>query len=127
MNSIILVYGAHNYFTSRWDNFDSFQLCRERLEAQHTEAIIKAYRYNDLDMQVSPICTVDQAAKDLLSELDGSRRANYTSSSNDPSEVEDLSSLDPTLPVFFICRGFAGLVVKRVPMLSVVYVRSSFC
>ena len=78
-------------------------------------------------MQVSPIGTVDKAAKDLLSELDGSRRANCTSSSNGPSEVEDFSSLDPTLPVFFICQGFAGLVVKRVPMLSVVYVRSSLC
>lgn len=126
MNSIILVYGVHSQSTSRWDNFSNLQWCRERLEAQHTEAIVKAYRYNDLDMQASSIGTVDKAAIDLLSELDGSKKANCTSSSNKPSETEDISSVDPTLPIFFICRGFAGLVVKRVPMLSVVYARASF-
>ena len=120
------MYGVHSQSTSRWDNFSNLQWCSERLEAQRTEAIIKAYQYNDLDLQASPIGTVDKAAEDLLSELDGSKRVNCTSSSNNPSETEDLSSLDPTLPVIFICRGFAGLVVKRVPMLSIVYVRSSF-
>ena len=77
-------------------------------------------------MQASPIGTVEQAAKDLLSELDGSKRVYCTSSSNNRSDTEDLSSLDPKLPVFFICRGFAGLVVKRVALLSVVYILSSF-
>lgn len=126
MNSIILVYGVHNQTTSRWDSISSLQWCGERLPAQHANANIKAYRYDDRDMQASPIDTVDKAAKGLLSELDGSKRVNRTSSSNNLSETEDLSSLDPTLPVIFICRGFAGLVVKRVTMLSVVYARSSF-
>ena len=126
MNSIILVYGVHSQSTSRWDRIRDLQWCRERLPAQHNEANIKAYRFDDVDMQASPIGTVEQAAKDLLSELDGSKRNYCTSSSNNPSDTEDLSNLDPTTPVFFICQGFAGLVVKRVPMLSVVYVPSLF-
>ena len=77
-------------------------------------------------MQASPVDTVEQAAKDLLSELDGSKRNYCTSSSNNSSDTEDLSNLDPTMPILFICQGFAGLVVKRVDMLSVVYVRSLF-
>ena len=124
MNSIILVYGIHSQSTSRWDSIRNLQWCRERLPAQHTEADIKAYRFNDLDMQASPIGTVEQAAKDLLSELDGSKRNHRTWSSNNPSDTENLSNLDPKLPVFFICQGFAGLVVKRVPMPSFVCVRS---
>ena len=120
------MYGVHNQSTSRWDSITNLQWCRGRLPAQYTEADIKAYRYDDLDMQASPIGTVDNAAKDLLSKLDGSKSVDCTSSSNNPSETEDLSSLDPTLPVFFICLGFAGLVVKRVFMLSVVYAPSSF-
>ena len=126
MNSIILVYGVHNQSTSRWDSISNLQWCKEQLPAQHTKANIKAYRFDDLDMQASPIGMVEQAAKDLLSELDGSKGIYCTSSSNNRSDTEDLSSLDPKLPVFFICQGFAGLVVKRVLLLSVLYILSSF-
>ena len=121
MNSIILVYGIHSQSTSRWDKFSNLQWARERLLAQHTVANIKAYRCEDLDLQVSPSDTVDKAAKDLLSELDGSKRALRTLSSTSQNETEDLSSLDLGLPLLFICSGLAGLVVKRVPILSLVY------
>ena len=77
-------------------------------------------------MQASPVTTVDRAARDLLSELDCSKKATYTSSSNDPSESEDLSSLDPALSVLFICQGLAGLVVKKVSRLNVICSCSSF-
>ena len=82
-------------------------------------------------MQASLIGTVEQAAKDLLSKLDGSKRVTCSPSSYDPSdaegsEAEDLSTLDPTMPLFFICEGFAGLVVKRVSMLDIVYAWPSF-
>ena len=126
MNSIILVCGAHGQSTSRWDDSSILQLFRERLPAQHTEPNIKVYRCEDLDMQASPSVTIDKAAKRLLSELDGSKRSHRTLSFNNPSETEDLSSLDPGLPLLFICSGIAGMVVKRVPMLSVVYAQFSF-
>ena len=119
MNSIIFVCEVHDQSNSRWNTLGDLQWCRERLPAQYTEADIKAYWYEDLVMQASAIGTVDKAAKDLLSELDGSKRAHRNLSSNNPNETEDLSS--PELPLLFICQGFAGLVVKRVPMLSVVY------
>ena len=126
MNSIIFVYGVHSQSNSRWNSISDLQWCRERLSAQYTEADIKTYRCEDLDMQASAIGTVDKAAKDLLSELDGSKRAHRNFSSNNPTATEELSSLDPELPLLFICQGFAGLVVKRVPTLSVVHARSSF-
>lgn len=85
-----------------------------------------AYGYEDLNMQTSPIGVVDKAARELLSELDGSKMGEHTLSYNHSSEFEDPSSLDPALPVLFICRGFAGLVVKRVLLMNVIYARSSF-
>lgn len=85
-----------------------------------------AYGYEDLNMQTSPIGVVDKAARELLSELDGSKMAELTSSYNHSSELEDPSSPDPALPVIFICRGFAGLVVKRVLLMNVIYARSPF-
>ena len=82
-----------------------------------------AYGYEDLNMQASPIGTVEKAARDLLAGLDGSKPLECTSSYNNLSETEGLSALNPALPVLFICRGFAGLIVKKVGMLNVVFVR----
>ena len=83
-----------------------------------------AYRYENLNMQPSAIGTVDKAARDLLSELDGPSPSSCTSSYNELKETEGLSVLDPTLPVLFICRGLAGLVVKKVYMRNIIYTQS---
>lgn len=77
-----------------------------------------AYGFEDFCIQSSAIGTVNKAARDLLSELDGSKWAKHTSSYNDFEEAGDLSALDPALPVLFICRGFAGLVVKKALVLA---------
>ena len=84
-----------------------------------------AYRHEDLTVQPSLMGAVDKAARNLLSELNGTDKAKHTLSCKDSSEAEDLSSLDPGLPVLFICPGFAGLVVKRVLILNVVCAWSS--
>ena len=102
------MYGLYSQPPDRWDSISNLQWCRERFSAQHTEAHIMAYGYEDLNIQASPTGVVDKAARELLSKL------------------EDPSSLDPALPVLFICRGFAGLVVKRVLSMNVIYARSSF-
>lgn len=75
-------------------------------------------------MQASPVGAVDKAARDLLSGLDGSKPPESTSSYKNLSEAEGLRVLNPALPVLFICRGLAGLVVKKVGMLNVVYIQS---
>ena len=120
------MYGLYSQPPNRWDSISNLQWCRERIPAQHTEAHIMAYGYEDLNMQASPIAEVDKAARKLLSELDGSKMAEHMLLYNHLSELEDPSSLDPALPVLFICRGFAGLVVKRVLSMNVLYARSSF-
>ena len=123
VNSIILVCGFDGQHLNHWDSVNDLLWWKERLAAHHTEAHIMAYRHEDLTVQPSLMGTVDKAARDLLSQLNGTKTAKHASSCKDLSETEDLSSLDPGLPVLFICRGFAGLVVKRVLMLNVVYAR----
>ena len=73
-----------------------------------------AYGYENLNLQASPIVGVNEAAKNLLSKLEGPKAARLFTLYNDLSRAEDTSVLDPTLPVLFVCRGFAGLVVKKV-------------
>ena len=77
-----------------------------------------AYEFEDQEIQSCAIGTVNKIARHLLSELDGSKWAKCTSSRNDLTETGDVGVLDPMLPVLFICRGFAGLVVKKVCMLN---------
>lgn len=72
-------------------------------------------------MQASPISAVDKAARDLLSDLNGSKSARCTSTYTDLMEAEGASVLNPASPVLFICRGLAGLIVKKVYMLNVQY------
>lgn len=121
MDSIILVYGLNSQHLDHWDSISNLQWCRERFAAQHTEANIMAYVYKDLNMQASPISAVDKAARDLLSELDGSKSARCTSTYTNLMEAEGVSVLNPTSPVLFICRGLAGLIVKKVYMLDGMY------
>ena len=83
-----------------------------------------AYGYEDLNTQASPVAAIDRAARDLLCSLDGSKSAISNSSYNDLRATESLGALNPALPVLFICRGFASLVVKKVYRLNVVYAQS---
>ena len=77
-----------------------------------------AYEYEDLNLQASPIGEVNEAAKNLLAKLAEPKAAKASSLCNDLSQAEDISVLDPTLPVLFVCEGFAGLVVKKVDISS---------
>lgn len=124
MDSIIFVYGLNSQNSNRWDSTSNLEWCRERLPKQHTEAHIMAYGFEDLCIQSSAIGAVNKAAKNLLSKLDGSQWAKRTSSSNDLTETGDVSALDPGLPVLFICRGFAGLVVKKAYIFDAEYIWS---
>ena len=99
-----------------WDGVSLLEWCRERLSAQHDRAHIMAYEYDDLNLQACPIGGVNEAAKNLLSKLEGPKAARLFTLCNGLSRAEDTSVLDPTLPVLFVCRGFAGLVVKKVHM-----------
>ena len=107
------MYGLDSQLPNRSDSVSNLQWFSERLPAQHTDAHIMAYEYEDLDVCTS-IGTVDSAAKSFLSELDGSNLDKYNFSSDDLGESESLGVLDPAMPLLFICRGFAGLVVKKV-------------
>ena len=73
-----------------------------------------AYEYEDLNLQASPIRGVNEAAKNLLSKLAEPKAAKSFPPGSHLSRDVDTSVLDPTLPVLFVCRGFAGLVVKKV-------------
>ena len=73
-----------------------------------------AFEYEDLNLQASPIVEVNEAAKNLLAKLAELKATKSSSPCNDLSRAENISVLDPTLPVLFVCRGFAGLVVKKV-------------
>ena len=116
MYSIIIVYDLNCQYPTRWDGISLPEWCRKRLSAQHDQAHIMVYGYEDPNLQASPIGGVNEAAKNLLSKLDGPKAAKVFLLCNDLSRAEDTSVLDPTLPVLFVCRGFAGLVVKKVHM-----------
>ncbi len=121
MHSIIFVYGLNTLHTNRWDSIGNLEWCRNRLATQHTEAHILSYGFEDLYVQSSAIAAVNKAARNLLSELDGSKRTECNSSGNDLTGTRDISVLDPALPVLFICRGLAGLVVKKVYIFNIQY------
>ena len=123
MYIIICVYDLNSEYPSCWDSVSNPQWRRERLQAQHSEAQILTYGYEDLNRQASAIGTIDRAARDLLSKLDGPTPSRYASDYNDLGETGGLSVLDPTLPVLFICRGLAGLIVKKACMRNVTYIR----
>lgn len=125
MDSIVFVYDFNSQHSNRWDSIINLEWCREKLPTQHTEAHIVAYGFEDLYIQSSAISAINKAAANLLSELDGSKWAKRTSSCNDLTETGGLSALDPTLPVLFICRGFAGLVVKKVCVSNAQHTRPS--
>ena len=108
------MYGLNSQDRNRYDSIGNLEWCMERLPTQHTEAHIMAYAFEDLYLQSSMIGAVNKAAKNLLSELDGPKWPNSTSVCNELKETGDKKALDPDLPVLFICRGFAGLVVKKV-------------
>ena len=115
------MYGRSSQYSNHWDSVSIVEWCRERLPAQHTEAHVMTYGFEDVPTQYSPIGAVNKAARNLLSELDESRWAETTSSYCKLAVTGRMSPLDPGLPVLFICRGFAGLVVKKVCMLNVQY------
>lgn len=118
------MYGLSSQNLSRWDSISDLEWCKERLRAQHAEAHIMAYGYEDLNIQTSPFGVVEKAARNLLSELEGPKSTQCTPSFNHLIDTEDISVLDPATPVLFICRGFAGLVVKKVCMLTLQYAYS---